>query len=158
LYLISGNIQYSKNLPKKLEKQPLSTRKRLFWRLRRNAIQITNDIFLRCCLSIYAGLLLCGGHMPSSVTASLRNSREMHHSAASPTRVYTTRLTVAVWPPNSHATISKRNSPMLPQLSPPPAGYSAETIAAAAKTLSIFNNYLMPNPCILEKSIKNVDN
>ena len=95
--------------------------------------------------AVYAGLLFCGGHMPSSVTASLRKSREMHHSAASPTRVYTTRLTVAVWPPNSHATISKRNSPMLPQLSPPTmANISAMRSIIMGKTPLLFYRGYFP--------------
>ena len=83
--------------------------------------------------------------MPSSVTASLRKSREMHHSAASPTRVYTTRLTVAVWPPNSHATISKRNSPILPQLSPPTmANISAMRSIIMGKTPLLFYRGYFP--------------
>ena len=55
----------------------------------------------------------------SSGSASLRKSREMHQSAARPTSVYITRLTVAVCPPQIHATISNLNRPMLPQLMPP---------------------------------------
>ena len=68
--------------------------------------------------------------MPSSVTESLRNSSDMHQSADRPTSVYITRLTVAVWPPNSHATMSKRNRPTLPQLIPP-------TIASTSAIRSI---------------------
>ena len=69
----------------------------------------TPCVIARCFLSVYA----------SSGSASLRKSREMHQSAARPTSVYITRLTVAVCPPQIHATISNLNRPMLPQLMPP---------------------------------------
>ena len=47
--------------------------------------------------------------MPSSVTESLRNSSDMHQSADRPTSVYITRLTVAVWPPNTGNANNVRN-------------------------------------------------
>ena len=57
--------------------------------------------------------------LPSPRSECSRKSREMHHRALSPTRVYIILLTTLPAPPKIHATISNLNSPMLPQLIPP---------------------------------------
>ena len=55
---------------------------------------------------------------PSKVSL-VRNRSEMHQIPASATTVYTIRAHTDAEPPHNHATMSKRNSPMLPQFSAP---------------------------------------
>ena len=59
-----------------------------------------------------------GDYSPST-RAFLRNRKLIHHSPASPTTVYTTRLNREPVPPNSQATRSKRKIPTSPQLMHP---------------------------------------
>ena len=68
---------------------------------------------------------------------SLKRS-EMHHTAESATRIYTTLLRIAPVPPKSHATRSKLKMPTSPQLRPPTIRSANAILSIIALILSLF--------------------